>query len=161
MKGLHGAILRVSKVMDVVGGVVLTLMMLITVTDVILRFIGKPITGTYELVFLGGAVVIGCAIPQTSWQGGHVNVDFVLEYFPAKLKKIIVVFTRLLGTAFFFLLGWNLFVYGTSLYNKGEVSLTLHAPYYPVAYILGICAFVECLVLVSGLIKTVSEVGHE
>ena len=77
MQGLHAIIFRISKVMDVVGGVVLSLMMLITVTDVILRFVGKPITGTYELVFLGGAVVIGCAIPRTSWEGGHVNVDFV------------------------------------------------------------------------------------
>lgn len=161
MKGLHGAILRISKVMDVVGGVVLTLMMLITVTDVILRFVGKPITGTYELVFLGGAVVIGCAIPQTSWQGGHVLVDFVLEYLPKALKKIVIVFTRILGISFFVLLGWNLFVYGTSLYNKGEVSLTLHVPYYPVAYILGVCAFVECLVLLSGLIRTINEVEHE
>ena len=161
MQGLHALILRISKVMDVVGGVVLSLMMLVTVTDVILRFFGKPITGTYELVFLGGAVVIGCAIPQTSWQGGHVNVDFALEYFPKILKKITMVFTRILGIVFFFFLGWNLFKYGAMLFEKGEVSLTLHVPYYPVAYILGVCAFVECLVLVSGLIKTVSEVDHE
>ena len=161
MQGLHAVILRISKVMDVVGGVVLSLMMLTTVTDVILRFIGKPITGTYELVFLGGAVVIGCAIPQTSWQGGHVNVDFVIEYLPRMFKKIVVVFTRLLGIVFFILLSWNLFAYGTTLYSKEEVSLTLHVPYYPVAYILAICAFVECLVLLSGLIKTVCEVDHE
>jgi TRAP-type C4-dicarboxylate transport system permease small subunit len=161
MQGLHTIILRISKVMDVVGGVVLSLMMLVTVTDVILRFFGKPITGTYELVFLGGAVVIGCAIPQTSWQGGHVNVDFVVEYFPGTVKKIIAVVTRLLGMTFFFLLGCNLIYYGITLYNKEEVSLTLHVPYYPVAYVLGICAFVECLVLLSGLIKTVCEVEHE
>lgn len=161
MQGLHAVILRVSKVMDVVGGVVLSLMMLITITDVILRFFGKPITGTYELVFLGGAVVIGCAIPQTSWQGGHVNVDFVLEHLPRMIKKIVMVITRLLGIVFFAFLGWNLFKYGVMLFNKGEVSLTLHVPYYPVAFILGVCAFVECLVLVSGLIKTVREVGHE
>jgi len=161
MQGLHGLILRISKVMDVIGGVILTLMMLITVTDVMLRYFGKPITGTYELVFLAGVVVIGCAIPQTSWQGGHVNVDFVLDYLPGMLKKIIMVLTRLMGITFFFFLGWNLFVYGTMLYNKEEVSLTLHVPYYPVAYILGVCAFVECLVLLSGLIKMVSEVGHE
>jgi hypothetical protein len=30
-----------------------------------------------------------------------------------------------------------------------------------VAYILGICAFVECLALLSGLIRTVSGVEHE
>ena len=139
MQGLHAIILRISKVMDVVGGVVLSLMMLITVTDVILRFVGKPITGTYELVFLGGAVVIGCAIPRTSWEGGHVNVDFVLEYLPRIFKKIIVVFTRLLGMAFFLLLGWNLFALGTNLYSKEEVSLTLHVPYLPG------CLYFRCL----------------
>jgi TRAP-type C4-dicarboxylate transport system permease small subunit len=161
MKGLHGIIFRISKVMDVVGGVVLTLMMLITVLDVILRFFAKPITGTYELVFLGGAVVIGCAIPRTSWEGGHVNVDFAIEHLPGMYKKAMIVFTRLLGIVFFLLLGWNLFAYGTNLFHKHEVSLTLHVPYYPVAYILGICAFMECLALLSGLIRTVYRVEHE
>ena len=51
MQGLNKVIHRVATVMDVLGGVVLTLMMLITVTDVILRFPGRPITGTYELRF--------------------------------------------------------------------------------------------------------------
>jgi TRAP-type C4-dicarboxylate transport system permease small subunit len=161
MKGLHGVILQISKVMDVIGGTVLTLMMLITVTDVILRFAGTPITGTYELVFLGGAIVIACAIPRTSWEGGHVNVDFVLEYLPRMVRKTITVFTRLLGMVFFFLLGWNLFALGNNLRGKEEVSLTLHVPIYPVAYVLGICAFVECLVLVSHLIRTVQEVNND
>ena len=87
MKGLHGIVFRISKVMDIIGGTVLTLMMLVTVTDVILRFFKKPITGTYELVFLGGAVVIACAIPRTTWEGGHVNVDFALEHLPGMFKK--------------------------------------------------------------------------
>jgi TRAP-type C4-dicarboxylate transport system permease small subunit len=90
-----------------------------------------------------------------------VNVDFVLEYLPRIFKKIIVVFTRLLGMAFFLLLGWNLFALGTNLYSKEEVSLTLHVPIYPVAYILGFCAFAEFFVLLSHLIKTVGEVDHE
>ena len=161
MQGLHRTILRVATVMDVLGGVVLTLMMLVTVVDVILRFFGKPITGTYELVFLGGAVVVGCAIPMTSWEGAHVNVDLLLEKLSGRTRKATLVFNRLCGIAFFFLLGWNLFVQGIDLYDKHEVSLTLHVPYYPVAYILGICAFVECLVLLSGLITTIQEVGHE
>ena len=71
--------------------------MLITVVDVILRFFSKPITGTYELVFLGGAVVIGCAIPRTSWEGGHVNVDFAIEYLPGMFKKIDYGFYKTTG----------------------------------------------------------------
>jgi TRAP-type C4-dicarboxylate transport system permease small subunit len=90
-----------------------------------------------------------------------VNVDFAIGYLPRMFKKMIMIFTRLLGIAFFVLLGWNLFAYGTNLFSKHEVSLTLHVPYYPVAYILGICAFVECLALLSGLVRTICEVEHE
>ena len=161
MQGLNKVIYKVATVMDVLGGVVLTLMMLITVTDVILRFFGRPITGTYELVFLGGAVVVGCAIPMTSWEGGHVNVDLLLECLTGVTRKVTLVFTRLCGIVFFFFLGWNLFAQGLDLYVRHEVSLTLHVPYYPVAYILGVCAFVECLVLLSDLVRAVQGVSHE
>jgi TRAP-type C4-dicarboxylate transport system permease small subunit len=161
MQVFHSTVLRIGKVMDVVGGTVLTFMMLITVLDVVLRFFRKPITGTYELVFLGGAVVIGCAIPITSWEGGHVAVDFLLEHFPKIVRKLLILFTRILGMVFFALLGGNLYLLGTDQFNSGEVSLTLHVPYYPAAYILALCAFVECLVLLSSFIKTVSGGDHE
>ena len=161
MRLFETAVLRVSKIMDVVGGTVLTLMMLITVLDVVLRFFKKPITGTYELVFLGGAVVIGCAIPVTSWEGGHVCVDFLLEHFPKGVKKMIEVSTKCLGIAFFLLLGCNLFILGQELLKSGEVSLTLHVPYYPAAFILGICAFVECLVLAMLIAKIIRGGDHD
>ncbi len=161
MRVFEVAVLRISKVMDVVGGTILTLMMLITVLDVVLRFFKKPITGTYELVFLGGAVVIACAVPVTSWEGGHVCVDFLLEHFPKVTKRGIGIFTRLLGIVFFFLLGWNLFILGQELFKSGEVSLTLHVPYYPVAFILAICSFVQCLVLVAMIPKVLRGGDHE
>ncbi len=156
MQVFHSTVLRIGKVMDVIGGTILSFMMLITVTDVVLRFVAKPITGTYELVFLGGAVVIGCAIPVTSWGGGHVSVDFALEYFPSVVQLLLKLFTRILGVAFFVLMGIILWPLGTELYTSGEVSLTLHVPYYPVAYTLSVCAFVEVLVLVSDFIKNLS-----
>ena len=161
MQVFHSMVLRVGRTMDVVGGTVLTLMMLMTVLDVVLRFFKIPITGTYELVFLGGAVVIGCAIPVTSWEGGHVNVDVLVDRLPEAAKKGLALFNRVLGIIFFALLGVNLFLLGSDLYASGEVSLTLHVPYYPVAYILSLCAFVEALVLASKFIKTISGGEHE
>jgi hypothetical protein len=35
----------------------------------------------------------------------------------------------------------------------GEVSPTLTMPFYPVAYGLGICSFVQCLVLLCDILK--------
>lgn len=161
MEGLRKIVSRIVSVMNDVGGVILTFMMLITLLDVVLRFMGKPITGTYELVFLGGAVVIACAIPRTTEEGGHVNVDMIVENLPGGLRKTMTIFTRLCGIVFFFLLGWNLFALGTRLFVSEEVSLTLHVPYYPVAYILGFCSFVECVVLLVDLVSKAGEVGHE
>jgi TRAP-type C4-dicarboxylate transport system permease small subunit len=161
MEGIRKTVVGVARVMDVVGGVVLTFMMLLTVVDVILRYIGKPITGTYELVYLGGAVVIGFAMPRTSWDGGNVSVDFVLIALPRNLQTVTTVLTRFLGAVFFALLGWNLFRLAATLFEKQEVSLTLHAPIFPVVYALGVCAFIECLVLLSLLVSYLMEVGHE
>ena len=161
MEGIRKTVVGVAKVMDVVGGVVLTLMMLLTVMDVILRYLGRPITGTYELVYLGGAVLIGFAMPRTSWDGGNVSVDFVLVALPRALQKIAAVITRLLGAAFFALLGWNLFRLAATYLAKQEVSLTLHVPIFPVVYALGVCAFIECLVLLSMLVSQLTEVSHE
>lgn len=161
MEGLRKAVVGLAKVMDIVGGAVLTFMMLITVMDVILRYLGKPITGTYELVYLGGAVVIAFAMPRTSWDGGNVNVDFVLVALSQRSRKVAVAGTRILGIAFFALLGWNLFRLGNTLLEKHEVSLTLHVPIYPVVYALAICAIVESLVLLSMLFFDFCEVDHD
>lgn len=160
MRVFEAAVLRAGRIMDITGGVILTLMMLITVLDVILRYFRMPITGTYELVFLGGAVVIACAIPLTTWEGGHVAVDFLIQSPSVSFRKIMGVFTRFLGIVFFFLLGWNLFRLGNDLFTSGEVSLTLHVPYYPAAYILGICAFVQCLVLTVMIMRIIRGGDH-
>jgi TRAP-type C4-dicarboxylate transport system permease small subunit len=161
MERLRRSVVEVTRVMDIVGGVVLTFMMLVTVFDVILRYLGRPITGTYELVYLGGAVVIAFAMPRTSWEGGNVNVDFVLMAFRGRVRVIVMACTRILGLVFFALLGWNLFRLGNTLLQKHEVSLTLHVPIYPVVYALGVCAFVECLILLAMLVSEMVEVDHE
>jgi TRAP-type C4-dicarboxylate transport system permease small subunit len=160
MEGLHKSVLKIADGMEVLGGCVLTFMMLMTVTDVILRFAGRPITGTYELVFLSGALVIACAIPRASLAGAHVQVDFLVLALPGRARSALLALTRLMGIAFFLFLGWNLLGLGATLRAKQEVSLTLHVPIYPVVYALGGCAFVQCLVLFSTLLPARAEQGR-
>jgi uncharacterized membrane protein len=66
-------IAKLSRLMNVIAGIGLTFMILITVADVILRSFRRPILGTYELVAFSGAVVIGFSIPFTSWLKGYVD----------------------------------------------------------------------------------------
>jgi hypothetical protein len=41
------------------------------------------------------------------------------------------------------------------LYRTGEVSLTLQLPFYPVAYGIGVCCFVQCLVLIAHIFQVI------
>jgi TRAP-type C4-dicarboxylate transport system permease small subunit len=153
MGGFQNVVLRLSNWMHVVAGIALTFIMLLTVSDVVLRLFGHPIVGTFELVGLGGAVVIGFGIPITSWNRGHIFVDFMINWCSPKIRDGFNVVTRLVSIGLFILVGWNLFILGNDLLKSGEVTLTRQLPFYPVAYGLGICCFIQCLVLICDLAK--------
>ncbi len=101
MDGMVGAVRKFSGWMNGLAGIVLFLMMMLTVVDVGLRIFWKPITGTYELVAMAGAVVIGFAIPQTSWDNAHIFVDFLIENRSRAVKIAFGCFNRLMGIILF------------------------------------------------------------
>lgn len=138
--------------MYVVAGFALAGSMFLTVSDVILRSFKRPIVGTYELVGLLGALVIGFSLPQTSRVKGHVLMDFLTGSLPTGAQRVLHVLTRILGVGLFAIIGWNLWLLGDDFRKSGEVTLTLQLPLYPVAYSIAICCFVECLVLILDMV---------
>jgi TRAP-type C4-dicarboxylate transport system permease small subunit len=167
---------KISRFLNGIAVISLTLLMLLTVADVLLRailslgrwLIGqgvllplgniivghvRPIVGTYELVALLGAVVIGFSIPLTSWLRGHIYVDFFIFRFPQKTRNAFNIATRCLGIFLFLMIGWNLFKYGMDLQRAGEVSSTLQMPSYPIVFGVGVCCFAECLILIGDMVK--------
>jgi len=155
MKGFLDKVRGLSRFLNVIAGISLTFLMLLTVMDVILRSLKRPIVGTYELVAFSGAVVIGFSVPLTSWMRGHIYVDFLTQKFQKSVRNIFDITTRCLVIILFFLIGWNLIKYGMDLQKSGEVSLTLQMPFYPVAYGVGVCCFVQCLVMMCDILKIV------
>jgi TRAP-type C4-dicarboxylate transport system permease small subunit len=155
MKGFLRSVERIGKFLNVIAGISLTFLMLLTITDVILRLFKKPVVGTYEMVGFAGAVVIGFSMPLTSYVRQHIYVDFLILKFSQKLRNIFNIATRVLVMALFLLAGWNMFKYAWDLQKSGEVSLTLQMPFYPVAYGVGVCCLVLCLVFVCDIIKII------
>jgi len=151
--GLSGVLLRVSKILSYIGGAALTFMMLLTVADVILRAGGRPILGTYEIVSFSLAIVIGFTIPQVSLDRGHVFMEIVLDKVSERAKAILNTFTRILCIILFAVIGYNLFLVGNELVTSGEVSSTLKLPFYPIAYGVGVCCFIECFVFIFDIIR--------
>lgn len=153
MRGFLNGTRGFSRFLNIIAGISLTFLMLLTVMDVILRSLRIPIVGTYELVAFSGAIVIGFAVPYTSWLRAHIFVDFFILKFSQKVRNLFNISTRAVVIVLFFLIGWNMMKFGIDLQRSGEVSLTLQMPFYPVAYGVGICCFVQCLVMVCDILK--------
>lgn len=153
MRWFLNKIWNLTRGLNFIGGTSLAFIMFLTVADIILRTFRKPIVGTFEIVAFSGAIVIGFSLPYTSWVRGHVYTDFVVSRFSEKIRNRFSVFTRILGIGLFIVLGIELIKYGLDLKKAGEVSPTLMMPFYPVAYGLGGCSFIQSLVLLCDLLR--------
>ena len=143
----------VSNLLNTIAGIALTVMMGLTVADVLLRAAGHPIMGTYEIVALLLALVIGFGIPQVSLDRGHVYMEFLLERLSRKTRKVMHTLTRVLCLVLFAVIGYNLFNVGAGLHASGEVSPTIQLPFYPVAYGVAVCCLLECLVFLFDIVR--------
>lgn len=161
MRSFLTVIERFSRYTDVVAGSALVFIMLLTSFDVVLRYLGMPILGSYDMVSLGGAFIIGFAVPRSSWDKAHVSVDILVERIPER-KVIFDVSTRVLAIALFAVLTWHFVKLGFGFYRTGEVTLTLELPLYPIPFILGFCSLIECFVLVADVVRiSIAGGNHE
>lgn len=144
---------RFSGYLNIVAGVALTVMMCITVIDVALRAGGHPVVGAYEIVALTLAIVIGFSIPQVSLDGGHVFMEIGLDRLSPTGQAVLKTFTRLLCMGLFIFIGYNLLSVGAEFRTSGEVSQTLRLPFFPVAYGVAVCCFLEVLVFALEIVN--------
>jgi TRAP-type C4-dicarboxylate transport system permease small subunit len=161
MKRYLSVMMIVNKAMDCVAGTALVLIMLLTSFDVVLRYLRHPILGSYDMVSIGAAFMIGFALPRTSWDKIHISVDILVFKLPRQ-RIVVDLITRVMAMALFLIIGYNLTKLGASFSRTGDSTLTLGLPFYPIAYALGICAFVECLVLLADVVRVFYKEGqHE
>jgi len=157
MKAAFKALLGVSRWLNAIGAITLTFMMLLTVADIFLRIVSRPILGTYEIVSILLAVVIGFSIPQVSLDKGHVYMEFLIGRLAGRKMAALFTFTRILCIMLFLFIGYNLFSVANEFRLSGEVTPTIQLPFYPVAYGVGVCCFIECFVFAFDILKIWKE----
>jgi len=153
MKRLLKTWLRVGKATHLLAGMILALMFLLTLAEVLLRFLWNPIPGSYELISMLGGLVIGLSIPYTSQRQGHVNVDFMVNKCAEMVQLLVSGVTRTLALIFFALVGWSLVVMGMDLRVTKEVSQQLRLPLYPVAFGLGLAFLIQAVQFLLDIAK--------
>lgn len=153
MKRFLAAVYKLDISFQAVAGVGLAFMMVVTMADITMRAIGKPIVGSIELISFSGAVIIGFAVPYSSWMKSHIIVDFLVERLSANGKRVMGFITTSAGLLLFIFMGINFILYGLTLMKTGEVSAGFRIPYYPITFGLALSCFLESLTLLADLVK--------
>ncbi len=157
LKKINKNIFDISKFLNIFAAVAVTLMMLLTCADVLLRFFRYPVPGTYEIVGFLGAIMVSFSLALTSLEKSHIAVEFIVEKLPEKFQKIIDQINSLICTILFGLICWYSIINALDYHESGQVSETLQMPIYPfisgVAFGFGLLSVVLFLRFINGFVK--------
>ncbi len=158
MRKFLRTVFAVSKVFNAVAAIALTLMIAVTVIDVFLRTIGHAVVGAYEVIgMICAPLVVGFAIPLSSWNRKHVNMDILVSRLSSAGQNSFFVVTRIICILLFFFVGYNLLSVASGFRTSGEVTQMLHIPFYGVTYGVAIACFIECIVFICDILRTALE----
>lgn len=126
----------------------------IACVNMLMRILGSPFKGAYELVGFFGALVVALPLGYAQINRAHISVDILARYYSSRTKRIINAFNSLVCTGLFILVAWQSWVYATAIWKRGETSETLRIIYHPFVYAVGLCCLLLGFVLLIDFFKS-------
>jgi C4-dicarboxylate transporter DctQ subunit len=136
-------------------------MMLLTSSDVVLRYMGYPIKGTFDIVGLLGTVVVALPIAYTQILGRHIATDFMGSRGNQVVRTINNSIVCLLGIGTYALIAWQCSLLGTKLWRIGRVSDTIEIPLFPLVYVVAFGCALNCFVLLVDFYNLFAKSGRK
>lgn len=160
---MHNAIDRLARLMAIIGGLVLTALVVLTCLSVLGRGLNTlghsdlltglsqsaadalvatgvgPITGDFELVEAGIAFAIFAFLPICQLYSGHATVDVFTSGLPRRATRWLMAFWEVILTAVILLITWRLSAGMMDKINNGETTFLLQFPIWW-AYALSLAA---------------------
>lgn len=175
MNRFEASIKGLVRYMYYIAGAAIVLMMVLSTTDVFLRFCVtlystfqwsfleslRPLPGTYDLVALFGSVAAAFAMAHTTVESGHVSVRLLVRKLTKKNQIRLKFFTDTLSGTLFGVLSWRCILYARDLKESGEVSMTLQLPFHPFVYLLAFASLAVTLVFLTSLLNDLQKVMNK
>lgn len=160
VSGIRKSTFKISHFAGVFGAFLLTIMVLFTVTDVILRrFFNSPIRGSIEIfeIILGISVFTTLAFVALT-EGGHVEVLVLVDRFKKRIQNAIVSCMYFITTVFIGLMGYRLVLHAIKIYRTHEVSAIWSISSYPFIIVAALGTFLLAVVFLVHTLQKISEV---
>ena len=128
-------------------------LMLLTTVDVIGRYFGHAVLGSYQISELIQVWVICLAWPLSIVVKSHVRVEVVISYAPPLLKKLSELSSNIAIICIFLLIGWQGIKNVLMSKEINDVVSIVDIPLYPFKLAVPIGAFVACFVVIILMIE--------
>jgi len=151
------AVALVSKNLDRIAQIGVMAMVLLAVTNILMRTFWKAIMGTYDYIEFIGAILVSFAVAYCALQKGNIQVDLVVARFPRRVQGIIGSITGVVSLGFFVIVVWQSLIFAGDMRQMGETSMTMLLPFYPYVYGLAFGIGLLCLVILIDLVKDVNK----
>jgi TRAP-type C4-dicarboxylate transport system permease small subunit len=150
-------LLSMTRALNWVACALIAAMMFLTSSDVIGRYLGYPVRGTYDITGLLAVLIICFSIADTQIKRGHVRVEFLVLMLSRRTRALIESFTNFLSLGFFILVIWQTYEFGSYCLQSGKVSLTEHIPLFPFVYAISLSCIPACLILLMDLVNSLTQ----
>lgn len=156
MKAFRRVVHGIARGMSVVGAFILLLIMAVTCVDVVGRYFGHPVPGTYDMVGIGGGAVLALGIAMSHVSGMRISMNNLYKR-PEFLRRIVDGFVSILSVGTLALISWRCFKLGVDLYTRNRVSDTIQIPLYPFLFLAGLGMSLYCIVVFVDAVCPVNE----
>lgn len=167
---MHRAFMSLSRLMAILGGIMLSAVILLTVFSVIMRILDRlfhwmkdadflaglgqwmidagvgPILGTFELIEAGIGFVIFAFLPICQITGGHATVDIFTSQMSEGTNRVLRGVTEVIFAAVLVLIAAQLFGGMMAKLNSGQTTLELSLPVW-YSYAIGLVGAVLAAVV--------------
>ncbi|HEY0878657.1 MAG TPA: TRAP transporter small permease [Zeimonas sp.] len=157
MRALAALDAWVNRALAGVAGVALIAMMLFTVADMVLRGVGRPVAGSYEVIGWLSATAMALALGYSQLHRGHVAIDLVVQRMGPRTRAIVEALTSLASLLLFVAVAWYVGRYGMVLHQSGSLSETLKAIVYPWVYVVALGCGGLALALLADFVRALAR----
>lgn len=158
LKSVVGLVNRISRWSNYLGVGVLIIMMLLTVSDVLLRYLfNSPILGTLELTEYMMVPVVFLGLAWCAVRRENIKVDILVSRLKTRPRAILDSLTCFLSLVVMVFITWQNFLETGNIWDSYRVSDILHVPAYPFFVVLTLGCFLLCIVLLINLVENIVQ----
>lgn len=149
---------RISGAGAAIGATSLLAVMLLIIANIVYRFFGGVIAGTYELIGPMVVVTAAFALVYTALHHGHIAINIITSRLPERIRAIVGSFTGTIALGLWILIAWGSVKLMVQKATAGEATYLLNVPFLPFRLFWELGLILFCFVLLLDLFKLLSQV---